>query len=198
MADITLNDNALVTLEDVREALMLEDTETANDNFLTNKINRMSTRIESYCRRKFKAAFYTEVQDGDSERGDILVDNPPIIWVSGLWDDSDALYTSDSLIESGDYVLEKEEGAIRLTGIDSAFSSGIQNVKVAYSGGYNEVPLDIQDACVEWVVFSYRKYQSKTFGFTSKSAPGGNIGVDMDSMPAYVKETLNSYRIVRV
>ena len=205
---VTLNSNALVTLADVREALFLETLEIKDDDFLTNLINRYSTRIESYCKRVFNAGLFTEFHDGDGERGELLIDNPPIISVSGLWDDpggygkNDSInYGSDTVITSGEYVTESEEGTIRLVApgtslfnLNNCFQKGVQNIKIIYSGGYVGIPNDVQDACIECIAGTYRKYKERLMGVASKGSAGGSITPDSKAMSDNVKATLAAYR----
>jgi hypothetical protein len=198
MSTPVLADNALISLEEVREALFLEDTETRDDNFLVRTINRVSARIETYCKRKlFPARMYTEYYDGDALSGELLIDNPPIHMVSGIWDDPNVAWDSNTLILSGNYTFEPEEGTIRLLKFLSSerfFSRGTQNVKVVYSGGFEEVPVDLADAALDWVLTKYRQAKDKTHGYSSKSSGGGGVSIDTDEMPKSVKGNLAKYR----
>ncbi len=205
----TLNSNALVTLTDVREAMGLDILETKDDNFIIGLINRYSTRIETYCKRVFHAGLYTEYYDGDGLRGEVFVENPPIISVSGLWDDVSGHGPTDTVnyqqgteITPDLYVIEQNEaGTIRLANQSNILANpsnyflfGINNIKVIYSGGYTTVPEDLKDACIEMVVGAYRKFKDKLIGLSSKSSAGGSIVPDSKDMSDSIKSILAGYR----
>jgi len=184
---------SLVVSGDVRETLGLSVTEVSDDSLIANLINRLSTRIESYCGRKFVAREYTEYHDGDKTNA-VIVDNPPIISVSGLWDDIDREFTSNEEITSDNYVVYSNEGYLSLYNDEVYFSRGVQNIKVVYSGGYTTIPYDLQDACINWVLTEYRRVKDKHHAFGSKSAPGGSISIDSSAVPQNVKFVLDLYK----
>jgi len=194
----TLDQYALVTLDNVREALGFTVTESGDDSLLTNLINRVSTRIETYCRRKFKVRSYTEYHDGDGSP-EVLVDNYPIVSVDSLWDDTDRAFTdsANDLIASGDYIKYETEGAIRLFNNETVFQTGWQNIKVTYSGGYTTIPADIEQASIDWVVTLYRKQKDQTHGYMTKAASGTSIMIDLQAIPKDVKDVLDSHKKFR-
>ena len=194
---MSLSNYALISLEDIREALGLEASETDDDNLLTSLINRISTRIESYCGRKFVGRLYTEYQDGDGEAY-VALDQYPIIMVSGLWDDTDRDFEDEDEISSDDYLIYEEEGYIKLYNDESTFIDGSQNIKIIYSGGYNPVPDDLKGACAEAVMQSYRRIKEKHFGYSSRSSQGGSLSLDLSSWPNETKLTLNHYKKISV
>lgn len=186
----------LVTLAQVRAALMLEETETVNDTLLSTVISQVSGKVEDYCNRVFTAAAFTEYMSGDGEKAELFVDNPPIISVSGLWDDVDRVFGSDTEIEATNYIIWEKEGIIELYNDEMYFQKGKANVKVTYSGGYTSVPAGVQGAIIEWVLATFRHLRDKTSGYTSKTAPGGagSIGVDLAPMPDTVRGALVRHR----
>ncbi|MBU2249246.1 MAG: phage head-tail connector protein [Gammaproteobacteria bacterium] len=190
----TLNTHALISLAEVREVLGFEENQIQDDDRLIGYVNRASARIETYTKRKFLVREYTEYHDGDGSNL-VLVDQYPIVSVSAVWDDIDRLFTDNALlINSGNYVAEAEEGCLRLYNEEDAFQKGIQNIKVVYSGGYSETPDDIKQACLDMVVRTYLRYKDNLTGFNSKSAPGGNIGIQLEAMTPEVKLTLDLYK----
>ncbi len=187
----------LVTLAAVRAALFFDEDEINDDSFLQDLITRVSDRVEEYCGAKIVAGEFTEYFSGDGESDEVFIANPPIISVSGLWDDTDRLFGSDVLISSSDYITWDKEGVIQLFNNESYFQTGKGNVKVTYSGGYTTVPSTVQQAVIEWITHVYRRHRDKTYGYTSKNAPGGagSVGIDLSFIPDSVRGALTRYRV---
>ncbi len=196
----TLNIYALISLEDVREALQFETAEAVSENnLLVSLINRTSSRMETYCGRNFKAREYTEYQDGDG--GPIVfTDHYPITSVSALWDDTEREFTdsSNDLIASTDYMTYSDEGSIRLYNDETTFNKGYQNIKITYSGGYETLPGDLEEACLDWVLTLYRRIKDRTHGYMTKSASGASVLIDLKAIPDSVKAVLDSYKKPKV
>jgi hypothetical protein len=195
----TINQYALTTLANVREALGFETTESGDDNLLINLINRVTVRIESYCGRKFKIREYTEYQDGESDP-EVFLDNPPIDSISQLWDDTDRLFTdsANDLIVSGDYIIYSDEGYVRLFNNETVFSKGYKNIKIVYSGGYTTIPEELEQTCMDWVLTQYRKYKDKLHGWSSKSYSGVSVLIDLSAIPSDIKAVLDNYKLRKI
>ena len=52
--DTPANDLSLVTLEDIKAELKINDADTSNDEWLNRSIGQVSTSIASYCNRRFQ------------------------------------------------------------------------------------------------------------------------------------------------
>ena len=191
---MALNSNALISLDDIREALGLESEEVKDDGFLISIINRASQRIETYCGRTFNVAYYTEYHDGDGG-SEVLLDQYPITHVSGLWDDVDRDFGDDYEMDADDYLIYANEGRLSLYNDESTFCLGRQNIKVCYSGGYTTIPEDLKQACVDLALTSYRKQKEKTHGVMSRTTAGGASAMyDLREIPADVKAILDTYK----
>ncbi len=196
----TLGSFALIQLEDVREALQFETAEAVSENnLLVSLINRTSSRMETYCGRNFKVREYTEYQDGDGTPT-VFTDHYPITSVSSLWDDTEREFTdsSNDLLSSADYMIYSDEGSIRLYNDETTFNKGYQNIKITYSGGYETLPGDLEEACLDWVLTLYRKIKDRTHGYMTKSASGASVLIDLKAIPESVKAVLDSYRKPKV
>jgi hypothetical protein len=189
-----LNSNALISIDDIREALGLESEEVKDDGFLISLINRASQRIESYCGRTFNVAYYTEYHDGDGTP-EVLLDQYPITYVSGLWDDIDRAFGSDYEISSADYLIYANEGRLSLYNDETTFCVGRQNIKVCYSGGYTTIPDDLKEACIDLALTRYRRSKEKTHGVSSRATAGGSSAMfDLRELPIDVKAILDTYK----
>ena len=196
----TLNTYALISLEDVREALQFETAEAVSENnLLVSLINRTSARMETYCGRKFKAREYIEYQDGDGSPM-VFTDQFPITTVSDLWDDTEREFTDSASdqISSDDYMIYSDEGSIRLYNDETTFNKGYQNIRITYSGGYETIPGDLEQACLDWVLTLYRKIKDRTHGYMTKSASGASVLIDLGAIPNSIKAVLDSYKKPKV
>lgn len=170
-------------------------TDTSQDTFLEQLVNRSYKILEIYCGRKMKAADYTEYLDGpdDESRDTLLLDQFPINSVASLYDDLDRAFGSETLVAATDYVIYKERGIVKLFRNESAFQKGIQNIKITYNAGYATIPGDLEDACIQMVEFMFNR--ARTSGFDAASLGGKSETYDKDEIPAAVKRTLRHYRI---
>ncbi len=196
----TLDTYVLISLEDVNDAFQWTATEaTTESGLLINLINRTSARMETYCGRKFKARSYIEYQDGDGGPM-VFTDQYPITTVSSLWDDIERLFTNSANdeIDSADYLIYSDEGSIRLYNDESTFDRGYQNIRITYSGGYDTIPADLEQACLDWVLTLYRKIKDRTHGYMTKSASGASVLIDLKAIPDSVKMVLDSYKKPKV
>lgn len=187
----TINEYALTSLSAVREALQLEPEVIKDDDLLTNLVNRISARIENYCRRQFRVRAYTEYHDGDGS-AEVFLNQYPIQSVSGLWDDPNRDF--ETVIDADNFLIYSSEGSLRLCDEESAFNLGRQNIKVTYSGGFITVPEDLEEACIDWVLTLYRRHKDKYHGYMTRSAAGASMMIDLQAIPRDVKSVLDSYK----
>ena len=72
----------LVTVQELKEFLSIQPTNTNDDARLSNIVLQVSTLVSSYCGREFASADYLEFFDGG--QSSIFVSNPPINSVNEL------------------------------------------------------------------------------------------------------------------
>jgi len=119
--------------------------ETAFDNWLTNTVIPEAEKlINDYCRRPDFSEHANEVEyfDGDGFRSFLVLSNKPVISVSklefqkteGTWDEKSSSYYR----VHGDRVVYR-----------TALPEGFQNIRVTYSWGFAEVPLDVSYVAAE-------------------------------------------------
>jgi len=147
----TLADNALVTLDEYRDAIGIDLSESIDESKTLLAINAASQEIEDYCGRKFVApsAAIEEVFDGDRTR-EYYVRNLRITETPALYTlQSD--YTWDALSSSYEWSYDGDTGLIYAR--DFVFWSGTRNWKVAYKYGWAraDVPSIVKRAAVQVV-----------------------------------------------
>lgn len=170
-------------------------TDSTQDTFLENLANRAYKILETYLGRQIKSQTLTEYYDGPEspDQSELILNQFPIISVTSIHDDLDRGFSSTYLIDSGDYVIYKERGVVKLFRNEAAFQKGIQNIKIVYVAGYSTIPGDLVDALIQMIEFMFNR--ARTAGFQSQALGGKSETYDNDQIPAMVKRTLSSYRI---
>lgn len=139
------------TLADVRAWLTgIQPSQTTDDVLLTSLIARASAFIDSYIGRGIISADYTETLNGN-DSDSMFVKNFPITAVSSVTVDLYTYSPSNTPLGFG-YTFDSNRVYLR----GGRFCRGSQNVVISYTGGYAQVPADIQQAAIELVVFKYK------------------------------------------
>lgn len=193
---VTLDPNALTTLENAKEYLKIPAADTTKDDSLKNFINRSLGIIEQYCGRFFKARNVTEYHDGDGTEI-ILTAEMPINSVAELNVDGTRAFLAATQIAAADFVIKSKPGVIELlrggdfeTG--AVFSRGQQNIKVTYNAGYAAIPQDVEMACLIHVAYLYNR--SGLDGHTSISLGGLAKSFSTAPFPDEARMYLEPYR----
>jgi len=187
---ITLNSNALCSRANVKDFLQIQTVSNDIDDNINETINRVSTMFETYCGRTFKSASFTEYHDGGSSF--IFPKNTPITSITSISEDSSWAWAAASIISSSSYRIT-DSNSIYYDGI---FSSGIQSIKLIYTGGYTTLPQDIVQASITETA---RIIKHRTdFDVLSVNRDDGTVSfTTYDFLPLSLK-TLNSYRSMYV
>jgi hypothetical protein len=177
----------LVTLKKVKSFLKI--TTTANDELLNSLIVQYSTLIESYCKRKFSKAEYTETYDGTGSPR-LFLKQYPIGSVSSLSVD-------EITCDSADYVIYADEGIIELVD-GSLFTKDKLNVAITYEAGYEEIPPDIELCCQKLVALAFKETDSDRIGIASQSFGDQSTSFVTSEFPEDIKKILNSYKKILI
>jgi len=173
----------------------LKITATDLDDEIDTKINEASRLLQSFIGHSLKTDTYTEYFDGDCTNT-LLVSNYPVQSVTSIHDDTARVFGDDKLIDSGDYVFDSNEnenvGTIRLFKGHGIFYRGVQNIKVVYVAGFDEVPEDAELSCKQLVAWLMNR--AGTEGQTSASLGGKSETYEMDDIPEYIKRGVRRYR----
>ena len=156
----------LVSLSDMKDYLGI--TGATYDTFLTQQITLISETIETYCRRKFEQATWTQTfhfDDYNSYLSQLVLFHFPIISITSIVE-GDYTYTAD------DYRLQKPMGILTRTN-NSKFFEQADEVEVTFVAGYASIPEPIRA-----VVFSLveERYNKKISGVNL------NFGSDVQSI----------------
>lgn len=164
---MSVNDYALTTRDRVIEHRIANgeqldstpETNTQIDNF----INAISSRMESYCDRKFVSRSYTEYLDG---RGSNVLypKQYPVTDVESITSDAGWKWLIKDLINPENYRVVDENSIVLKSGM--MFPDAVQNIKLVYTAGYDEVPYDLEGACINEVLRTLLKFEE--MGVTEK------------------------------
>ena len=145
----------LCTIEDLRgvegqETMGFVDSlkgSTKYDTLFATLIAAVSRRFESFCNRTFEYnSAIVEYYSGNGERGYVYVKRPPIASVASIYDDVDRDFDSSSLVDADYYVVFDDRVEMKY----SAFTKGLKNIKIIYSGGYSTVRRRTRCATTSW------------------------------------------------
>jgi hypothetical protein len=178
----------LCALSDVKDFLFPGSNQTSTDDSLIQRlITGASEWIASEIGRSILAGNVTETHSGNDTRL-LFVRRPPIVSVTNLYVDGNAIPAKSSNV--ADYLTGNGyvavESQIQLFGY--LFTRGLGNIQITYRGGFNSVPADIEQACIELVGWAYR--EKDRLGQSSKSLAGEVVSFSTDALSNRSKRAL--------
>lgn len=209
---VTLNENALTTLERVKSMLGIaaNDTDQQRDDIIVNMINAASAWFESQTGRKFKKKSYTERYQGSNSQ-ELCLRQYPIVSIASITDTEE-----NSVIDAGLYSFE-DTGHIGVVWKDDGWSMqtynyGLANdplfskryISVAYTAGYilpkdatqqqpATLPSDIESVIWEMVQQQYKLMQDGAFNLASFSISDVSWTWDKQQKQSWL-DTVSSYK----
>lgn len=166
----------LVSLAEMKTYLGI--SATTYDTFLTEQITLISDTAETYCRRKFNQATYTQTwyTDEIKDRTNRLLQvfHFPIVSVTTVKVDT-------VLVDATLYRIHKDTGTVTM--LDN-FPSTWDELEIVYSAGYAAIPNQLKSVCYQLVEERYnKKVSGVSLNFGSDvqrvSVPG-TISIDFD------------------
>jgi len=188
--------NDLCQLSDVKDYVFrgAGNQTKEDDNLLQRLISAASDWIRLETSRNFEVANYTEIRSGAGGRQLVMfVKNRPIISVAHVYVDGQeipAKPTGANNFNVNGYSFS--DSYISLTGY--LFTDGIDNVEIHYQAGFNSVPNDLEQTCVEAVAWAYREIDR--LGQKSKILAGETVAFDMGALSERGKRALERYQRV--
>ena len=163
--------------------------ETDQDEIRT-LINGASEMLNTLTNRKLKARALTEYYDGTGS-DTILLRQRPCNSVTTLHDDPERSWGSTTLVTATDYTVITDEGLIVATG--TSFSVGVKVLKIVYNGGLSTIPVDLELACLELVMYWYNRHFKQKIGIASVSRGDSSTTYDQN-LPRVVETVAAKYR----
>lgn len=196
---VTLDPNALATLEDVRLYLDFDQDETDEDEFLKTLINKASAQIEKRVGTFFKARDIVEDRDGNGGHRMILI-NRPINSLTEVNIDVQRNFTPSTAITLSAIVVSKEEGIISFEGVISVAASGFfpigeKNIRIKYNGASILIPADIELGAIKLVAAHFAKAREGGDGIASESVGGRSVSW-IEGFPPDVLDIIRQHETV--
>lgn len=157
MADFT-------TLAAVKEYLGQKETATADDALLAKLITRASAFICTFTKREFLSREYTDFRNGNGSNRMILI-NQDVTAVSSVTINGRSIPPGGSSQKSGFWFSGRW---VYLTGY--RFDIGMSNVEIVYIAGFETIPADVEQVCIELVASKYKR--KDRIGESSKNING--------------------------
>lgn len=164
----------LISLDKVAPHLGISGIENLTEeetNKITFYIEAASQFIESYCKVKFEVQEHTQQFKSNGQRV-IALHKTPLIEV--LESDLDYYKTSDIAV----YLTERAPY--------SSFK------KIRYTYGYESVPADVEQACLELVLWKYKLHTH--IDLTSVVQNQATAQYQVAAIPAFTREILDKYK----
>lgn len=183
----------MITLEDLKEYLNI--TETDADTVLAKGIESAKSSICNFTNRGFEKTEYVEVVE--KMRDDILnifffVKNYPITELIKI----EYLSGTDWVEYTTDTAIDPEYG-------NKVYCDDLPSgkIKVTYTGGYDTIPAEIKECCIELAAEYYFNSDlgSKRLGVKSKNwnSQAGE-GITYSSIRQDVMDKLQPWRVVKI
>ena len=168
---------ALCNLDDVKAFLGLEAP--TSDDLLNTLINNASAFIENYTNRVFAVTNYVEIRNGTGN-AKMPVQYAPITQLNSV-KINDVDYTS--YVKNTDNLIWFTNGNI--------FPSGLMNVELNYMAGYDAIPSDVSQVCVDLVAYKFK--QKDRIGINSKTLGGEIVTFELRDIRVDIQNKLASY-----
>lgn len=162
----------LTTLDRIR--MYMGITDNADDAVLQMLGDAVSARIERYCNREFNRQTYTETIEAHQAE-ELMLSQYPLVAVTSVMGDNGPVT---------DYVIHPTGTLRRPGGWDGTYT-------VTYSAGYDDIPLDLELACLLLVSYTYNLRGSEHL----KTEITGPLRSDFwADWPGYIIAMLDKYR----
>jgi len=180
----------LATLDDVKGYLGVSQVSANDDPLLKRLITSASAYIRNYTTNDITTQTVTEWRKGNG-RTNMALRNTPITDVASVTINGISVPNAMDDVEwATGYIYDSN--FLYLRGF--IFEKGMRNVKVVYTGGYADPPVDIVQACCEIVALIYRR--RSWIGQSSKGMAGETTSFIQKEVAPETLATLKRYNTV--
>jgi len=205
---MTLSDNALTTLENVKNYLQIAALDTSNDDFLIEQINAISDGIQRVNSRQLGLQTYTNERLSGSGRLKQRLNHYPIVSITEILID-DVEYTDYEIFKASSGLLYSDcvwPKCSRSSGMSNHLIESKLNIKATYDAGYvlpkddtvpepRTLPWDIEMVVKQLVSSAYNSAGSEgleSFGISDVKWDWS------DNVTNKQSQTISLYKNVRV
>jgi len=108
--------------------------------------------------------------------------------------DQDSIFAAASVLDVGEYAIADEDTIIVRLG--ALWPLGTRNIKVVYEAGVGtlgtDIPSDLENACIEFVGWMYKRNNDRRIGIESKTKGGETVRF-IQGIPAFIDIQLEPY-----
>lgn len=194
--------SSLITVAQLKAYLLasgLVAAEVQHDALFEILIDGVSAAFDGAVGRALAKTTYTAVYFDGNGKADLVLPNYPIISISSIEEDGDALAEG----EDYDYQLYASSGILKRT--TGAWLKGSKTIKLTYIAGYTvqggtlgtgeiALPADLKLACMIQVAREWKKAQGAEWGETSRSFNDGSRSFVEKGLLKEVEDVLARYR----
>jgi hypothetical protein len=174
----------LTTVDAVKKYLGI--TSASDDSLLASLITAASGYIQTFINRVFEVQEYVDKFSGHGNNTWMLR-NYPCKTVSIVTINGNTIYPAATATGFG-YVYDDISVTVR----GHAFLKGALNCAITYQAGYDNVPAEIAQACIELVSLRYK--EKDRIGLISKGLAGETISYSQNDMSTAIKTILLNYK----
>ncbi|MBI5522922.1 MAG: phage gp6-like head-tail connector protein [Desulfarculus sp.] len=199
---MALSPQALTSLAAVKDYLRL--TSADNDSLLESLIEAISAHFAAHTGRALKARDYSPnpaspafdpdnaILDG-SGYPELLLPQYPVQALTSLVMDGVALVPAQAPGQAG-WVLDRAAGVLGLVG--GVFVRGRHNLAVTYRAGFEAVPADLAQACLEQVAMRFQESGAGQgrLGVSARTLADGSVSYQGQALLPQVTAVLDRYR----
>ncbi|MCE5192099.1 MAG: hypothetical protein LLG08_10140 [Actinomycetia bacterium] len=179
---------SLVSWEYAKLMLDLSPDDRSKSEFI---LNATTAQGEHIAKRQLAARYVTKDLDGTGTPK-LMLPVWPINSVSRVNIDSTGTFDSADDLDTDDYRIYSDEGYIAL--VSRTFPAGLQNVRVAWGGGFSPIPADLQFAAIECLKWNLLRLAGEAIGVRNViSSDGVNTGMEI-TIPTSARRVFESYR----
>lgn len=171
---------SLASLDEFKEYKGVIKNEVSSDDKIQSLLDAASQYIRSYAGQDFTLTKYKEVASGFSSYS-YQARVPFVRKVLSCNVGSKSVDVSTAVINNNIIYFD-----------NVALATGVNNITIEYVAGYNEVPYDVKQACIQ---LAYMRLQDKErIGELSKTSGSETTMFDNGAFPGWIKEALLNYR----
>ena len=181
---------ALLTPQDLREKYGFSINPTQETQYEA-LIKTATDACFRYIGRDLNVESFSQFSDGQVQV--VVLDNTPVVSITGVFIDPGRAYTTKILDSS--YRLDPQSGVLI---IYAPVPQGIDAVKIIYTAGWTEIPSDVLYCIAMTVQYMRTVLQADLAGVSSRTTDGGTQAIEQNIPPLAVKNHLAIYQRVRV
>lgn len=171
---------ALTTVTAVKEYLGTKTAES--DSLLSELVDRASAAIENFCQRSLGLADREDICNGHGGTT-MLLKHSPVVAVSSVVIDGESVPATGFRLAGRTLVLNGWR-----------FTRGEANVQVNYRAGFEQIPADVEQACIETAALMFRRRDH--VDVSSKTLAGETVAYIAAELTPSARQILQNYRLV--